>query len=247
MTQGELYEKLRAALKENVQKNGLAPDAVRVFSRALSPKEAIGQTARRDYPILTGKEVMLQADYMGEKGQAFTDAPADFSGTLTEILQLDLVGDAHARGLFIASMNAVFKKLGLIKNTVHCKGEEPEECARDMASFIKREYGQPKIALVGYQPALIDRLQKAFSLRVLDLNPENIGRFKYGVRVEDGQTDYKEVALNWAELVLCTGSTLCNGTIVNFIDTGKQVLFFGTTVAAAAQVLGLKRLCFCAA
>ena len=48
---------------------------------------------------------------------------------------------------------------------------------------------------------------------------------------------------DWAELVLCTGSTLCNGSFVNFLDIGKPVLFFGTSCAGAAHVLGAERFC----
>ena len=246
MTQPELYEKLRTAFQNIAEENGIATDTVRIRARALSPKEAIGQTVRTDYPILQGREVLLQAEYKGAKGQAFTDAPADFSGTLKEIFNLDILCDAHARGLFIAAMNAVFKKLGRICNTVHCKEEEPEICAREMALFIKKQYGNPKIVLVGYQPALIEKLSKTFEMRVLDLNPDNIGQMRYGLRVEDGKAAYREAVLDWAGLVLCTGSTLSNGTIVDYIDIGKETLFFGTTFAAAAYVLGLKRACFCA-
>ena len=47
-----------------------------------------------------------------------------------------------------------------------------------------------------------------------------------------------------AELILCTGSTLCNGTMVDYLDLDKEVLFFGITAAGAGAILGLKRLCF---
>ena len=54
---------------------------------------------------------MLMAEYQGSFGQAFTDSPALFNGSLEEILALDIVNDDYSRGLFIASLNAVMKHL----------------------------------------------------------------------------------------------------------------------------------------
>lgn len=188
---------------------------------------------------------MLQAEHNGSFGQAFTDSPSFFRGSLEEILSMDIDSDPHARGLLISALNAVMRNVGLIENTIHCKNGEPESCAEKFAEYIKENYNNPKIALIGYQPAILEALSKEFDLRVLDLNPDNVGEIRYNVLVENGIRDYEEVVLNWADLVLCTGSTLCNGSIVNFIDIGKEVIFFGTTLAGAAKLLGLKRLCFC--
>ena len=245
-TQEELYNELKNGFMSIIRERGLAADRIDIRSKSLTAEEAIGITKRKDFPIITGKEIMLQAEYMGSLGQAFTDSPAVFSGTLEDILQLDIVGDVHARGLFIAALNAVMRHLGLAEGTVHCKNDEPEICARDFADYIEENYGRPKIALVGFQPALLEKLSTSgFEIRVLDLNPDNIGKEKYGKRVENGIDDYQNVVIDWAELVLCTGSTLSNGSIINFIDIGKQVIFFGTTIAGAAEILGLKRVCLC--
>lgn len=243
MTWQELTQKLKDGFRTIIDENGLTTDEVTIFTKSLTPEEAIGNTKRKDFPILTGQEIMLQADYKGALGQAFTDAPSNFSGTLGEVLELDLTEDAHNRGLFIATLNAVMKKLGHIEHTVHCRTEDPENCAHDIAGYLKAHYGGKKIALVGYQPSMLDALSKGFDIRVLDLNPKNVGQVRYGVKVEHGIDDYEEVVKNWADVVLATGSTLCNGTIVNFLDIGKEVIFFGITVAGAAELLGLKRLC----
>ena len=243
-TPGKLYGDLKDGFMKIIKERGLEAERIEIRSKALTAEEAIGITKRKDYPIITGKEIMLQAEYMGSSGQAFTDSPAIFSGTLSEILQLDIVGDVHARGLFIAALNAVMRYLGLAEGTIHCKNEEPEQCARDFEDYIVKNYGKPKIALVGYQPALLQKLASGFELRVLDLNPDNIGQTRYGVCVENGVDDYERV-LDWAELVLCTGSTLSNGSIVNFMGLDKPVVFFGITIAGAAEILRLKRACFC--
>lgn len=246
MNEQQLFSLLVKKFSEVLKNHHMESEEIVIKARGLTPQEAIGKTKRTDYPILTGREIMLEAEYKGAKGQAFTSAPSGFQGTLNDILQLDIETDHHARGLFIAAMNAVMKFLELTDRTVHCRESEPEECAREAVSFIRQNYGHPRIALVGYQPALLENLAAHFPLRVLDLNPENIGQKKYGITVKHGEKDFDEVVKDWAELVLCTGSTLCNGTIVSFLDLDKEVLFFGTTLAGAAELLGCKRLCFCA-
>ncbi|WP_124065891.1 DUF364 domain-containing protein [Clostridium sp. E02] len=245
MTQEELMDRLKREFQSLVEEHHLDMEEVTIRSKSLTPEEAIGNTKRRDFPILTGKEVMLQAEYQGARGQAFTDAPSKFEGTLHEIQMLDVVNNLHDRGLFIATMNAVMTKLGMIDHTVHCRTEEPENCALELYDYVKNNYGTKKIALVGYQPSILEALSKDFTVRVLDLNPQNVGQLRYGVKVLHGINDYKEVVLDWADVVLCTGSTLSNGTIVNFLDIGKEVLFFGITIAGAAKLLGLKRFCPC--
>ncbi len=245
MEKQELFKKLKFEFAKIIDQYDLQSDKINIATQSLTPEEAIGITERKDFPILFGKEIMLQADYLGAKGQAFTDAPAVFHGTLKDILNLDLTNDDHSIGLFIASMNAVMRKIELIDKTIHCKNRDPEICANEIVSFIKDHYDDPKITLIGYQPAIIDILSKEFRLRVLDLNPDNVGQIKYGIKIEHGENDFQQAVMEWANLILCTGSTLCNGTIVNFIDIGKEVLFFGTTISATAKLLGLKRICPC--
>jgi len=43
----------------------------------------------------------------------------------------------------------------------------------------------------------------------------------------------------WGKLFIITGSTLTNGTIVQYLDRGKELLFYGITIAGAATLLGL--------
>jgi uncharacterized protein (DUF4213/DUF364 family) len=243
MTGQELMQKLKNEFRLLIDKYSLPTGEIHITSKSLSPEEAIGITKRKDFPILTGQEVMLQADYNGALGQAFTDAPSEFRGTLQEILALDLTEDSHNRALFIATMNAVMAKLGFIGHTVHCKTEEPEKCAAEFVKYVEKTYGDKKYALIGYQPSILEGLSKKFTVRVLDLSPKNIGQVRYGVTVEHGIDKYQEVVHEWADVILCTGSTLCNGTIVNFIDIGKEVLFFGITAAGAAYLLGLQLFC----
>lgn len=241
----DFYCGLKESFERLLEENGLLKEEAHIYAKSLSPEEAIGITERKDFPILTGKDVMVEAQCMGAKGQAFTDAPAVFSGSLAEICRLDIEKNSHDRGIFIASLNAVMKYLGKLDCTVHCKGSGPEECAGEMVKTVKSRFGNPKIGLIGYQPAMLEALSREFSLRVLDLNPDNIGRIRYGVPVEDGgDSELRETICAEADLVLCTGSTVCNGTITDFLPLGDKVVFYGTTAAGAAELMGLSRICF---
>ena len=246
MTAEKFFEELRRRFIAVLDEHDIGDEPVQITCRSLTPEEAIGKTKRQDFPIITGDDVMIQAQFRDSFGQAFTDAPTAFEGTLSEVLDMDIVNDAHGRGLFIAVMNAVMGYLGLCRGNVHCRTEGPEYCAQDMLGFLRREYPDvERIALIGYQSALLDMLSHSeYDVRVLDLNPKNVGEVRYGVKVEDGIKDYDEVVMDYADLVLCTGSTACNGSIVNFIDIGKEVVFYGTTFSGGAVLMDQKRSCF---
>lgn len=239
-----IYDKLKLELKKILEENNLSQETIIIRSKTLTDEEAIGITERKDFPILTGKEIMLQAEFRGAIGQAFTSAPTVFSGSLKEITDLNLNDDDHAKGLFIASLNAIMRYLNLTHATIHCRNEEPEICAKEFKEHLKEDYKDAKIALIGYQPAILENLSKDYNIRALDLSPKNVGKDKFGITIEHGIDDYDEVVLDWADLILCTGSTICNGSITEFLDLDKPVIFFGTTIAGAAEILGLKRLCF---
>ncbi|MFA7119535.1 MAG: DUF364 domain-containing protein [Sphaerochaetaceae bacterium] len=239
----QFYKTLHDRFASLVKEHKLDTRSIEIHARALTPEEAIGNPGRTDYPIMTGKEQMLQASCNGALGQVFSDAPSCFTGTVADILDMDIITDGHARGLFIATMNAVMRSLSLIEGTVHCKDDGPSRCARQMAKQLQETYGNPRVLQIGFQPALVETLGSLFPLRVLDLNPETVGTLRCGIRIEDGIRDRTD-ALRWADMVLCTGSTLANGTIVNYLNIGKEVIFFGTTLAGAAKLMGLRRWCF---
>jgi uncharacterized protein (DUF4213/DUF364 family) len=244
MTLEELFETLRAKLNDVVSEDDLLKFPVEVSCRALSAQEAIGNTLRKDYPLLNGKDVMVQAEIHGGIGQVFTQSPVEFRGTVEEILKLDIVNNAYDRTIFIASLNAVMQKYRQVNCTVHCKGNQPEKCAQAIGDWIEAKYGHPKIAQIGFQPAMLANLSQRFDVRVLDINPNTVGTVQSGIKVLDGVRDYQQTVVEWADIVLCTGSTLSNGTIVNFLDLDKDVYFYGTTIAGAAELMGLKRLCY---
>ncbi|MBE9507811.1 MAG: hypothetical protein IMY86_07145 [Chloroflexi bacterium] len=73
------------------------------------------------------------------------------------------------------------------------------------------------------------------------LDEENIGQEKYGARIW-GPGKTKE-HLEWCDLALMTGTTTTSGTLAQFLDRPKPVIFYGVTVSGAARVLRLERFC----
>ena len=249
MTKEELFGRLRSRFGEVLRRYHMEDDAVDITCRSLTPEEAIGShTKRMDFPILTGKDVMIQAEYRGCKGQAFTDAPAEYHGRLKDVLTMDLCGDRYARSLFLATLNAVMGAVGLCVGTSHCRNDGPEQCAMDIRSYLDEFYPNVKrIGQVGFQPAMVEMLANSnYEVRVMDLNPQNIGQIKYGIRIENGAAPKAkdDIVKNYADIIFCTGSTLANGTIVDYLDVQPEVHFYGITAAGTCALLGLKRLCF---
>lgn len=239
----EFYNEVKEKFINMIKENNIDVNEEVVLTRKLKPHEAIGYPERKDYPILKGKEALLNSNYKGFIGQAYTDSPKVFKGTLQEILDLDLSIEENTP-IFIATLNAVLRSLNLIDKTVHCKDGEPKECAIKMLDEMEDKFKNKNIALIGLQPGILNELSKKFNVRVLDLDKDNIGKEKCSVIIEDGIEKYNEV-VNWADIILATGSTSSNGSIVNFLNLDKPVYFYGTTIAGIAYLMNLNRLCFC--
>lgn len=238
-TQEDFYSELIKRFREIVETNNLLDEEIAITGRALSVEEAIGNPTRKDYPIVKGKEKLMQAEFKGCKGQAFTDMAGNFKGTLQEVLNNPLESNFD-RAVLVASMNAICRYLGLIEKTIHCHDNQPEQCAEQLVEYIKNKFGNPRVALIGYQPAMLEKIAGAFSLRVVDLDPDNIGKIKSGVQVE-GYERTDEV-LEWCDVIVATGSTVVNSTITDYCKQ-KPTLFFGTSGAAACHLMGLQRFC----
>ena len=149
MTKEELYEKLKNGFLQVLKQHQIENDTVTVSCRALTPQEAIGETARKDFPIITGKDVMIEATYRGSRGQAFTDSPTAFSGTLSAVLQMEIAHNSHNCGIFIATLNAVMNSVGLCSGTVHCKTDGPEPVSYTHLDVYKRQvHGRFKKGIV---------------------------------------------------------------------------------------------------
>ncbi|MBA7599079.1 hypothetical protein ES703_06106 [subsurface metagenome] len=234
-----MHDIIREKFIRLIKEHGLEGEEVVVRATALSTEQAIGNPEDKDYPLVRGVERLMQAEFRGSRGQAFTDMYGDFTGRLSEIAEMDLKNNFR-RAVFISSLNAMMNHLGLINQTVHCKDKQPRECATELASYIEKSYGQPRVAMVGFQPRMVEALAKQFELRVSDMDRDNIGQEKFGVKIDDPRQTAEN--LKWCDIALVTGTTIVNDTIDQFM-TSKPVVFYGVTISGAAKLLGLNRFC----
>jgi hypothetical protein len=234
-----LHDTIREKFIKLIKDHGLEGEEVIVKAAALSTEQAIGNPEDKDYPLVKGEERLMQAEFRGSRGQAFTDRYGNFSGRLADIANMDL-NNNFRRAIFISSLNAVMNHLDLVNQTVHCKDKQPRECAAELASYIKENYGQPKIAMVGFQPRMVEALAPQFEIRVTDMDEANIGQEKFGVKIDDPSRTIEN--LEWCDIALVTGTTIVNDTVDQFL-TDKPVIFYGVTIAGAAKLQGLNRFC----
>jgi len=215
--------------------------------RPLLSREAIGD-AQGDFVIKEGKEHVIEATFDKARGQAFTGTPREWNGTLEELMSLEW-SDVGKRGIFVAAANAVLRSVGLATGTIHCRDEDPTDCGPEIAGQLESRFGFKRIGLVGLQPAIVKALISHFGpdlVRVVDLNPANIGCSKYDIEIWDGHADLPRL-VEWSEIGLATGSSIVNGTIDEIIGCfkagGRPLVFFGNTISGAAALLGFDRLC----
>ena len=220
----------------------------KVTVRALTPDEAIGAKADENFVIKKGKERVIEASFREARGQAFTDAPGNWEGTLGDLFSLDLGNTGH-RAVFTAGLNAVMRSLELASGTVHCKDDEPTKCGAEMPDAIHELFGTRRIGMIGLQPAILKEMVDAYGkvgMRVADLNPDNIGQVREDLVVMDGEKELGDL-VEWCDVGLATGSSVVNGTINEILErfaaAGKPVVFFGNTISGVAALLDLKRVC----
>jgi hypothetical protein len=191
----------------------------------------------------------VEARFRDGYGQAFTDKPQVFEGTLQDVLELPLTESGN-RAIFLSTLNAVTCHLGLACRVRHCKDEEPEQCAAKIAEELSGRFGKTSIGLIGLQPAILENLVGVFgaeNVRCSDLNPNNIGTVKYGCRIDNGATDNPDI-IKTCGVILVTSSTLSNDTFDTLYWAaaieGKPIINFGITGSGVSALLGLERLCF---
>lgn len=242
----DIYEKMKNVFKEFLSN---IKDSTRVFVRAapLSSEDAIGRPAKNDYPLQRGVEKLMEADVLGSKGQAYTDQYGNFDGSLEDVLSLK-IKDNYERAVFIATFNALLRHFKLVENTIHCKDEEMECCSIIIADKIKKKYDTARnIWLVGLQPRILESLSRNFTVRVTDRADKNIGKTilveEKSISIENPQNGPD--ICKWADLILSTGSIFVNNTFCDILSCDKPILFYGTSTAGPAYVLGIPRCCPC--
>ncbi len=248
MTNKGVLERFKDKMETILQEKGLADASVTVLAKPLTPEEAIGEPGRRDFPILKGKERLIEAEVLGSRGQAFTDTARDFIGTLADVMALPLDSNG-SRAVFLAAMNAALAHLGMVRGTLHCKNEDPEECGAAIASEILAASGKVKVGLIGFNPAMGQRLIETFgagSMAISDLSPDVVGQERFGVKIQDGLAA-NDALVEGSDVIVMSGTTMVNDTFDPIMDKiealGKDYFVFGVTTAGPAAILGFRRIC----
>ena len=243
-----ILEQTRVPFRQFATREDLLHVDVTVLAKPLTPEEAIGHPGRRDFPIVIGKERVLEASIRESRGHAYTDSPREFLGTLEDVLTLELSSN-QSRAIYVATLNAVMNHLGMVDKTVHCRDEDPEECALEIARNLSETYGQTDVGLIGLNPAIAERLIDTFGadhVRITDLSADNIGQRRFGVEIWDGGKRTDEL-IDASHVIVVTGTTLVNGTfdhIMNRIRTqDKEYIIYGVTAAGVCRLSGLRRIC----
>ena len=130
------YTVIREKFERIVVENDLSEEVVVIRAKPLTPEEAMGNPESEDFPILKGVERLMQEEFSGCFGQAFTNMYGDFEGTLQDVLAMEL-NNNYRRAIFVATLNAVLRSIGMIEGSVHCKDKGPAECGLDLLEFLE--------------------------------------------------------------------------------------------------------------
>ncbi len=238
----------REQLRRLVQEHSLGAETITVVTRPSSEKETTGEGIREEYALTRGNVVLVEATFLDAIGQALSDEPAQFSGTLEQALDIGLDTNGQ-RALFVATANAVLAHLGLVKGTCHCEYPSVRECGWRVASSLWGEYPGADVGLIGFQRGFVEGLAEVFGtdrVHVADLAPENLGRKEYGVVIGDSAHDTKTV-IESSDVVLVSGAMVVANALEDILKTASEVqtpiILYGATAAAPAYLYNLPRVC----
>jgi hypothetical protein len=209
---GILLDRFIDEMKRLIHSHSFEGEMVSVYARPLTPEEAIGNPEHNDYPLLKGKERIMEAVFQGVRGHAYSDHTGNFSGSIEQVANFPMDTNFH-RALLISTSNAVLRRLGFIKKSCHCKDDDPVNCATYLGDAL-RQFSPKRIWMIGHQPRLLEEISKSFDVRITDRDPDNIGRTKSGVIIEDPE---------------------------KYMDL--PVMFYGITISGAAKILDLNHFC----
>jgi len=200
-----------------------------------------------EYLAARGREVIVHCEVNGGFGQVFTDSPREFKGSVREVLEFELDSN-WKRAVFFASLNAILHKLKLVDRTIHCVRDEPEKCGELMLQHLTSKFGRVKVVHIGYQPGHVKVLAEALgseNLYVTDLDYENIGKVKFGVKILDGELN--DQVLRKVKVAYITGSAAVNNTLPQLLNLcreyGVKPIIYGVTGRGISKLLNLEELC----
>lgn len=236
-----MYNQLKEKFVELVSSSGLADK--------IAECNVLGanfvKLPSNEYALMKGKEFLVDCRFDHYHGEAFTDSPRLFRGRVIDVANMAM-GHKGERCIFFATLNAVLRAINEIERTVHCRGVDAEECGNLLAKHILEKFGEVKVAHIGFQPGHARATSDVFdTVYITDLNHENIGKVKFGVKILDGSMN--EEIISKADVACITGSAIVNGTLFKLLEWcekhGVKHILYGVTIKGAAKILGYDVFC----
>lgn len=202
----------------------------------------------KEYALGRGPEVIIECKVGNVLGHAFTDVSTEFRGYLYEVLSIDM-DDVGQRAIFFATLNALLTLLGELNGGTHCKGHEAKKCGWELAKYLLQRFSpRTPILHIGYQPSHVEALAKTFNtVYVTDLNPQLIGRTKYGIEILNADMNIE--LINKSDVVLITSSSLINKTFYDLVEASmkkkKFTVAYGVSGKGGIKILKDKGVITC--
>ena len=96
---------------------------------------------REEGPVRRGREHRVEAALGDAVGEAWTDSPSDWTGTLGDVFGLPLKS-APKRAIVVATLNALASRLGLIGHYLRCRHGVPIDCGRELVAQLRRRFDE---------------------------------------------------------------------------------------------------------
>ena len=160
-------------------------------------------------------------------------------GTLEEALHIP-PSEKGISAVTIAALNAAMSCLGLAPGVFPEEEEAHFRYAEKLYRYVIENHGPDNIVLVGYDGYLVKRfVDEGLIIWIMDRDPDHIAQDRFHHVVVNNAKRNRESSFVWGKYFIVTGSTLCNGTILHYLNSGKELLYYGITCAGAAKLLKL--------
>lgn len=237
MTIKELYDQILSGFYGLEGAEALLKETVTVTASE-DPEETL-RPENEPVSTVSRPEYCVAAELCGVKGEAYTEEPSSFNGTLKEALEIQPT-EKGISAVTIAALNAAMSYLGLTPGTFP-EGEEARISYADaLCRYVTEHHGKNNIILVGYDGYLVKRfVDEGLEFWTMDKDPANITQNRFHHVVVNNAKRNRESSFVWGKYFVVTGSSLCNGTILHYLNSGKELLFYGISCAGAAKLLDL--------
>ena len=237
MTVNELYQQILTGFYGLEGAKALLGETVTVTA-SKEPEKTL--RPENDPPsTVAHPEYAVTAELCGVKGEAYTEEPEDFTGTLQQALEIPPT-EKGISAVTIAALNAA---MSLLKKApgMFPEGEEARVRYADaLCRYVTEHFGKENIILVGYDGYLVKRfMDEGLDFWTMDRDPDHIAQDRFHHVVVNNAKRNRESSFVWGKYFIVTGSTLCNGTILHYLNSGRELLFYGITCAGAATLLNL--------